>query len=62
MQDTRTEIRNVINQLKSQIKELQSISGSLRHDFKGIGTSKCADSVDSVIRQYNKIIEKLERV
>ncbi len=49
------ELRNIIN-------ELESISNGVRNDFSGIGNEKCSASIDSVIRQYEYVLKKLNSI
>lgn len=55
----RNELNSIIGELNSIIGELEGISRGVRYDFKNIGSEKCADCIDIVIKNYKSVRSKL---
>lgn len=51
--------QNIEKELRSIIRELQSISDGIRRDFSGIGQERCAQCLDAVIEDCNKMKQAL---
>lgn len=49
-------------ELRSIIRELNSIEQGVRSSFSGIGQDRCADCLKVVINKYQGVLNKLERV
>ena len=49
-------------ELRSIIGELNSIEAGIRSEFSGIGEDLCADCISGVIRKYEYVLRRLERV
>ena len=50
------------SELSSIIRELQQIEDGVRYGFTGIGQEHCADSLAEVIRKYQNVLYRLDRV
>lgn len=50
------------SELRSIIRELESIEEGVRSSFVGIGQDHCANSLDAVIRKYQNVLYRLEQV
>lgn len=53
--EARSELRSIIN-------ELSAIENGIRSDFDGIGEDYCADCVAMIIRKYEGVLSRLNRV
>ena len=49
-------------ELRSIIRELNSIEQGVRSSFSGIGQDRCADCLDKVISKYQGVLNRLEQV
>ena len=58
----RNELDSIKTELNKIISELERISGGVRKDFIGVGNDKCSDCINSVIRQYYVVKNKLNSV
>lgn len=50
------------NELRSIIRELESIENGVRSDFVGIGSELCADCLQRVENKYEYVLQKLNNV
>lgn len=50
------------SELRSIINELNAIEDGIRTQFVGIGQENCADCIDSVIRKYQYVLNRLNNV
>ena len=57
-----SQIENYRSELRSIIRELESIENGVRNDFKNVGNDKCADSIHSVIVKYRSALNTLNSV
>ena len=62
MADVKGEVKAMINDLNSIIAELSEIANGLRSEFEGIGTERCATSVESVISNCRTVRSKLQNM
>lgn len=58
----RSELASIKNELRSIIRELESISNGVRNDFEGVGNDKCASCIDSTVRNYRNVLNKLNNM
>ena len=58
----RSELQSIKTELRSIIAELESISNGVRYDFQGIGSDRCANSIDHVIERYRTALRKLNNL
>lgn len=58
----RNELESIKAELNSIIKELEDISGHIRHDFVGIGNDKCANCIDKILSNYYTVKRKLNNM
>ena len=58
----REELESIKWVLNSAISELESISASVRHDFKGIGSERCSEAIDIVINYYYQARNRLNNL
>lgn len=56
------ELNSIKSELRSIMRELDSISDGIRYDFKNIGNEKCADCIDRVRSEYSNVLRKLENI
>ena len=56
------ELNSIISDLGSVIEEMESLSDCLRRNFEGIGSEKCAHSIDVVMERYYGVKRKLNNV
>ncbi len=56
------ELNSIKSELRSIMRELDSISDGIRYDFKNIGNEKCADCIDRVRSEYSSVLRKLENI
>ena len=50
-------------EVRSIIRELESIERGVRRDFRGIGQDRCANCINAVIWYYqNTVLHQLERM
>lgn len=61
-QSARNELNSIKWELRSIIKELESISDGVRKDFSGIGNEQCANCIDRVVNQYYVVQRKLNNL
>jgi len=59
---TQQEIWNIQHELQSIIDELHSISYGLRHEFAGIGSDRCARTVENVAEQYRYVRNRVYNI
>lgn len=57
-----TQLRECRNELKSIIKELETIESHIRNDYSNVGNVQCADSIKSVINKYRSALSTLNSV
>ena len=57
-----SELDEVRRELSSILNELESISGGIRNDFKGIGQEKCASAIDRVIHSYRGTLRTMNQI
>lgn len=62
MASAKSEVNSIISELNSIINELNSISAAMKTEFKGIGTEKCAESINSVIANCKKAKKSLSNI
>ena len=62
MASARSEVNSIISELNSIINELNSISTAMKTEFKGIGSEKCAESINSVTANCKKAKSKLSNM
>lgn len=62
MASARSEVNAMINELHSIITELSDISRGLRTEFQGIGSERCASSIDTVIGNCATVKSKLQNM
>lgn len=55
-------LQTVKAELNAVIRELESLSGSVRSDFEGIGNDKCADAMEDVLKQCYTVRGKLNAI
>lgn len=55
-------LQTIKAELNAVIRELESLSGSVRSDFEGIGNDKCADAVEDVVKQCHTVRGKLDAI
>ncbi len=48
-------LNDILYELSSIIKELDSIADGVRRDFTGIGNAKCANAIDDVAEKYRSV-------
>lgn len=60
--DAKYEVHLMVNELKSIINELYSISNGVNKDFKGIGNELCANRINEVARHYEGVVKKLNKI
>ena len=53
-------LQTIKAELNAVIRELESLSGSVRSDFEGIGNDKCADAMEDVVKQCHTVRGKLQ--
>lgn len=56
------ELNRIKSELLSAIREMESISYGVRHDFSGVGNRQCADCLNGVIGYYYSIYQKLSSI
>lgn len=56
------ELYAIKQELVSIIAELEEISAGVKRDFQGIGSERCAASIDSVIDRYHTVKRKLDHL
>jgi len=60
------EVRNKVNRIIYEIdaisRELESISHGIQSEFKGIGSVKCASSLQSAADKYRRVGNELRRI
>lgn len=56
------ELESIKSELDSIISELSDISWGVRNDFVGIGSDKCANTIDGVIEQYKGVKRRLNNI
>ncbi|MFR5875185.1 MAG: hypothetical protein ACLUFN_01705 [Eubacterium sp.] len=57
-----TQLRECRNELKSIIRELETIESHIRNDYSNVGNVQCADSIKSVINKYRSALSTLNSV
>ena len=62
MASAKSEVNSIISELNSIISELSSISAAMKTEFKGIGSEKCAESINSVIANCKKAKKSLSNM
>lgn len=62
MANARSEVNALIREINGIINELTDISYGLKSQFKGIGTEKCAASIDSVVSNCRSVKSKLQNM
>lgn len=62
MASAKSEVNAMIRELNSIIGELTDISNGLRSEFKGIGSERCATSIDAVIGNCRTVKTKLQNM
>ena len=61
-ENTRYELDEIKQELKKIIDELNQISAGVRYGFSGIGSDRCANSIDDVVRDYRRARTKLNQI
>ncbi|MDQ0194713.1 hypothetical protein [Paenibacillus wynnii] len=56
------EIREINARLQSVCMELESISGEVEREFKGIGASLCSQKLIQVSGRYRSVINELSQI
>lgn len=56
------ELRECRAELKSIIRELETLENRIRNDFKNVGNVQCANSIHSVIEKYRSALSTLNSV
>lgn len=56
------ELNSIKSELRSIIRELDSIADGVRGDFKNIGNDKCANCIDNVKNEYQNVLRKLNNI
>lgn len=56
------QLREYRAELKSIIRELETIEQHVRHDYSNVGNVQCADSIKSVINKYKRALGTLNSV
>ena len=56
------ELENIKNELNNIINELAAVSDRIRQDFKNVGNTRCADSIDSVVEKYKSALKTLKSI
>ena len=59
---TMQEIDEIISQLSAITRELDSISYGIENEFKGIGASICAKSIENLTDRYKYVKNELSRI
>lgn len=59
---TQSELYSIKKEMSSIIRELESISYGIGKDFIGIGSDKCAGTLNSVINNYYRVQQKLNNI
>ena len=58
----KVELESIKTELRSIIQDLEDISKSVRGEFVGIGSDKCANCIDNVVGKYRKALKKLNNI
>lgn len=56
------ELNSIKSELRSIIRELDSIADGVRGDFKNIGNDKCANCIDNVKNEYQNVLRTLNNI
>lgn len=59
--NSKQELLNVQNELRTIIAQITSVSNDLKSN-RGIGIEKCAQRLDSISNEYKRLLTKIERV
>ncbi|MBQ1821533.1 MAG: hypothetical protein II117_08030 [Clostridia bacterium] len=62
MANASSEVRSMIGELNSIIGELTDIANGLKTQFQGIGSERCAQSIESVISNCAVVKSKLQNM
>ena len=62
MASARSEVNALASQLTALVAKLEDVSNGLRTDFSGIGNERCAQSIDSAIKDCRSVISKLKNM
>lgn len=56
------EIRDIIHELNAISRDLNEISYGIAKEFKGIGSSYCAKSIENLSHRYKKVSRVLDEL
>ena len=58
----RSEVNALASQLTALVSKLEDVSSGLKTGFSGIGNERCAQSIDSAIKDCRTVISKLKNM
>lgn len=56
------EINEIVHELNAITRELDSMSNDIAREFKGIGSSHCANGIRNLSERYRRVKRELDKI